>query len=1160
MASRSAEGIRLGNGLRFACDDLFSETKADREAQLIISNPVTTETNSIFSKASLNLSAGQRIAGCYVLEHLLDVGGDHLIWVAQDEVLGKQVSLHFLPEVVTRDTVAIEELRHEVKRSRALIHPGVLRVYDLLESAEFTAVAMETFEARCLSAVLAEKGRFEIEELEPWLDQVCVTLEEAHRIRLTHRDLAPENIFVTASGRLLIANFGISRVVQDALRRAGGDQGRIARLYNLSPQLLGGEPPSATDDVYGVGSLFYELLGGQPVFSGGDVGGKITRDEPVRLSELRVAAGDRGERIPASWENVIAACLNKRSVDRPLRPSEIVSAIEAYGPVVEPRSNELQVQNPAAREAVLDPEPVRVDLVEENQETEIPEEEAVISRSLEPAILLEDAAVAEVPGAVEEPAVLEEPAVVEVEGALDVGVTRESMKTEPGAPFEPAASDRVEREEPRAQPILEVGEAIESEPVSDTQAQRVEVIPSENAAESPHSASLSASKGASPRSAPQYYDTDEDAWSSILPRRFRFPMAVAAAVVLALFLINNGFFKKGHKDAVGTTQAIATSDSRERSELTSVKNSVREAAPASEKLLGDPALSSPASALPTPYAAQKAPVKTELIVAVGPTPKPSLNSVSEAVGSPSTASGDKQIAEKVAALERLKLELATTDQAHQGRLKDQQSASASVAEAQKAIDEKIKAAGGAKKAAEELLAGRKKREEEQQSAEAAARTAQQLAAEKARVAEEAKKALADFEAQNREKLLMQERMESEIQSLQRTLSDRQKSADEFGKAAAAAEVARQQRIAAIQQAEREIAEAKANIAKNSAEGERQRQAMEAERRKLDDEISTMKALFEQKMKDIEDRRRQIENAPAVSTTKSADPTKSDIKLPPPGTPAPTLPLMASKNDPSTVPQARNPEAERTPIAAVATSALMNSLGMRFAPVGEVSFCVWQTRVKDFETFAKAVNLKSTAWRGPGFRQGPDHPVVNVTWTEAIAFCKWLTEKERKEGLIPANQFYRLPYDLEWSTAVALPNESGKTPEARDMGVPDVYPWGTEWPPTKGAGNYTGEETGSDVAIKGYDDGFAWTAPVGSFPPNKLGLYDMGGNVWQWCMDSWNSESKAKVLRGASWYNGALKLSLLSSCRVHAAPDSSTDNYGFRIVRATETIAGRSTKK
>ena len=227
--------------------------------------------------------------------------------------------------------------------------------------------------------------------------------------------------------------------------------------------------------------------------------------------------------------------------------------------------------------------------------------------------------------------------------------------------------------------------------------------------------------------------------------------------------------------------------------------------------------------------------------------------------------------------------------------------------------------------------------------------------------------------------------------------------------------------------------------------------------------------------------------------------------------------------------------------------LTNSLGMKFAKVGDVEFCLWDTRVQDFESFASAKQFKSMSWRRPGFRQGPTHPVVNVSWEEATAFCRWLTDTEHANGTLPANRFYRLPTDLEWSKAVGLPVEAGQTPEERDLDVPGVYPWGEAWPPPAGAGNYAGQETGSSVAIKDYDDGFAWTSPVGSYKPNAFGLYDMGGNVWQWCLDAWNTDSMDRVLRGGSWYNGALNQSLLSSCRVHANPDSSTDNYGFRCV-------------
>ena len=222
----------------------------------------------------------------------------------------------------------------------------------------------------------------------------------------------------------------------------------------------------------------------------------------------------------------------------------------------------------------------------------------------------------------------------------------------------------------------------------------------------------------------------------------------------------------------------------------------------------------------------------------------------------------------------------------------------------------------------------------------------------------------------------------------------------------------------------------------------------------------------------------------------------------------------------------------------AGQAWTNSLGLIFVPVPgtKVLFSIWDTRVQDYQAF---VTDTGRTWRKPDFEQGPTHPAVLVSWIDAKAFCAWLTEKERRAGTLTSTQEYRLPTDVEWSTAVGLENEVGSTPEERNGNNNSVFPWGTQWPPPHGAGNY-----GPKLKL----DNFANTSPVGSFAANRFGLYDMGGNVWQWCEDANNGRGGTRVVRGGAW-NFIDPDRLLSSRRDNNSSDRRIDFYGFRAVLA-----------
>ena len=195
------------------------------------------------------------------------------------------------------------------------------------------------------------------------------------------------------------------------------------------------------------------------------------------------------------------------------------------------------------------------------------------------------------------------------------------------------------------------------------------------------------------------------------------------------------------------------------------------------------------------------------------------------------------------------------------------------------------------------------------------------------------------------------------------------------------------------------------------------------------------------------------------------------------------------------------------------------------------------------------------------------PVVRVGWQDAAAFCNWLSERDklppayvrngdRLELVEPATTGYRLPTEAEWEFAARY--DGGKATRK--------YSWGNDLPVPARSGNW-GDASAiylTTVTITGYNDGYRVAAPVGSYPANPLGLFDMGGNVFEWMTDRYSiyvvgpdhvstdpagpRAGENYVIRGASWLTGKIPELRLAA---RDSGNTARPDLGFRIARYAE---------
>jgi serine/threonine protein kinase len=209
------------------------------------------------------------LAGRYRLTDRIAAGGMGEVWRGEDVLLNRAVAVKLLPTGRAGDESFLARFRAEARYAASLSHPGIARVYDYGESAEFGGayLIMELVQGEPLSAILARAGRLSPDAALDITGQAARALDAAHQAGIVHRDIKPGNLLVAGGGTTKITDFGIATAVRAAQASHLTETGMVmgTAMY-VSPEQATGAPVDASSDIYSLGVVAYECLAGHVPF------------------------------------------------------------------------------------------------------------------------------------------------------------------------------------------------------------------------------------------------------------------------------------------------------------------------------------------------------------------------------------------------------------------------------------------------------------------------------------------------------------------------------------------------------------------------------------------------------------------------------------------------------------------------------------------------------------------------------------------------------------------------------------------------------------------------------------------------------------------------------------------------------------------------------
>jgi len=261
------------------------------------------------------------IDGRYRVISRLGSGGMADVYLAQDQLLGREVAVKVLHHHFAEDHEFVERFRREASSAAALSHPNIVGIFDRGEWNGTYYIAMEYVAGRSLKAIVRERGALEPTAAIDIVVQILRAARSAHRRGVIHRDLKPHNVILDEEGRVRVTDFGIARAGASDMTLTGSIMGTA---QYLSPEQAQGFAVTAASDLYSIGVILYELLTGVVPFEGETavaIALKQVSAEPTPPSALNPA-------IPQSLDAVVMRALAKDPAQRYASADELIAALE----------------------------------------------------------------------------------------------------------------------------------------------------------------------------------------------------------------------------------------------------------------------------------------------------------------------------------------------------------------------------------------------------------------------------------------------------------------------------------------------------------------------------------------------------------------------------------------------------------------------------------------------------------------------------------------------------------------------------------------------------------------------------------------------------------------------------------------------------------------